>query len=801
MNLKTLLSPSESILARLNSTLSQIEEFTEEMRALADDELKLKTRYFLRRLELGEDLSELVPEALAVVREAAFRTHNLFAFSTQLLGALVIYEGNFAEMKTGEGKTLVIVLAAYILALEKKGLHVVTVNEYLVKRDAEFCRKTLNFLGLSVGFNSAKLSKYHKREMFKCDVTYTTNAELVFDYLRDNMAKNSNEIVLSSLSYAIIDEGDSVLIDEAGTPLIISRSSTNEPELYFVVDQAVKNLDQLDYKIDWETKTVILNGRGVRKLERLLELESLYSLGNSILINRVHNALQANFILQNGREYIIQDDRIKLIDQWTGRILEGRSYSYGLQQAIQAKEYLTIENESRITAKITYQTFFRKYKKIAALSGTGFSESKELSETYNMIVVQIPTYRPTRRIDLPDMIFKNKELKVKAIISEIKYNYLRGQPLLVGTSSVDESEYIYSLLVKENIPCEILNARNHYKEAEIIARAGQKYAITIATNIAGRGVDIKIAPDVVELGGLYVIACEKNESRRVDDQLRGRSGRQGDPGKSVFFLSLEDTIFKRFGADKFEKLSKKMKEEHFESPFLSRTIASLQKRIQYASFDSRKNLIEYSEILSIQQDIIYNQRKFILFSDNNERVFEALLEKQLKGWVTDYLGKLDPRENRPGELAYLINNYFFEKEVFLETDFKGRKLEDIEKFLKDSFFYFWTLKKLKLENLELNSILKELMITQIDLYWEQHLDDADKTRSTIALQSMEHKSPLNIFIEKMEEIFVDLQKNCRNSIIREVFCVHSRDGALELIDFVKAERKKWEPSESTMLKS
>lgn len=790
MGLKTLLSPSEAILSRLNSIVLQIEEFTDELRGLEDDQLKLKTRYFLRRLELGESLSDLVPEALAVVREAAFRTHKLFAFRTQLLGALIIYEGNFAEMKTGEGKTLVILLAAYLFALTRKGLHIVTVNEYLVKRDAEFCRKTLNFLGLTVGFNSTSLSKYLKREMFKCDVTYTTNSELVFDYLRDNMAKNPNEIVLPELNFAIIDEGDSVLIDEAGTPLIISKPVRSDHQEYVEIDLAVKKLDQLDYKIDWESKTIILNSRGIRKLEYYLQLEKLYSLENSIIINKIHNSLCANFVLQNGREYIVHDSRIKLIDQWTGRILADRSYSYGLQQALQAKEYLDIEHESKVSAKITYQTFFRKYKKIAALSGTGFSEAKEFSETYNMVVVQLPTYRKKRRVDLPDMIFRDKEAKTKAIISEIKHHYLKGQPLLVGTSSVDESEYIYSLLLKEKIPCEILNARNHYKEAEIIARAGQKYAVTIATNIAGRGVDIKISPEVAELGGLYVIACEKNESKRVDDQLRGRSGRQGDPGKTVFFISLEDTIFKRFGADKFEKLSKKIKEEHFESPFLSRTINSLQKRIQYASFDNRKNLIEYSEVLSIQQDIIYNQRKFILFCSENEKVFLNMIDRQINSWMNDFLSQLKESNNRPADLAYILNVYFFEIEnLFLESDFKNKKPKEQEEFLRSIFFYFWELKKTKLVNIDLNSLLKEIMIEQIDLFWERHLEDSEKIRTTINLQSMEQKSPLNIFIEKMENIFIDFQKNCRCGIIREVFLLNSQSCKQELKEKIENLRK------------
>ncbi|AFO52306.1 protein translocase subunit SecA [Candidatus Mycoplasma haematolamae str. Purdue] len=782
MNLKALLSPSESILSRLNAIVIQIEEFKDEMRSLENDQLKLKTKYFLRRLELGEELSDMVPEALAVVREAAFRVHKLFAFHTQLIGALVIYEGNFAEMKTGEGKTLVIVLAAYILSLSKKGLHIVTVNEYLVKRDAEFCRKVLNFLGITVGFNSTKLSKYLKREMFKCDVTYTTNSELVFDYLRDNMARKTSELVLPALNYAIIDEGDSVLIDEAGTPLIISKPTSGDYELYVAIDRAVKQLDQLDYKVDWESKSVILNSRGVKKLEYMLGLKRLYALENSIIINRIHNSLSANFVFQNGREYIVDQDKIKLVDQWTGRILDDRSYSYGLQQAIQAKEYLTIENESKISAKITYQTFFRKYKKIAALSGTGMSEAKELSETYNMIVVQVPTYRKIQRIDLPDMIFRNKEVKIQAIIAEIKHHYLKGQPLLVGTSSVEESEHIYALLQQEQIPCEILNARNHYKEAEIFARAGQKYAVTIATNIAGRGVDIKVSPEAKALGGLYVLACEKNESKRVDDQLRGRSGRQGDPGKSVFFISLEDTIFKRFGADKFEKLSKKIKEEHFESGFLSRTIASLQRRIQYSSFDQRKNLIEYSEILSIQQDIIYNQRRFILSSDNNEKVFESMIVRQLKTWVADFLSKIDERENRPDHLTYILNKYFFEFELFKIDDFKHRRLEAIEEFLIKIFTYFWELKKSKLVNIDVNLLLREIMIQQIDLFWEQHLDDADKVRTTINLQSLEHKSPLNIFIEKMEAIFIDLQKNCRGSIIREVFLLNVQSSCRQEIE-------------------
>lgn len=768
MKLLKILDPAQNILSRINVTIDLVEDLKNEYRKLSDRELKIKTKYFLKRIELGETVDDLLAEALASVREAAYRVHGIFAYPVQLMGALVIYEGNFAEMKTGEGKTLTIAMAAYIAALSKAGVHVVTVNEYLVKRDAEFSRKIFNFLGMSVGFNTSNMSKPLKKAMFKCDVTYTTNSELAFDYLRDNMVNQHELIVIPRLNFAIIDEGDSILIDEASTPLIISAPAQHKREGYVEVSLAVQNLKESDVNIDWETKSVTLLTSGILKLESMLRLKKLYVFDNSEIINKIHNALIAHFVFTDGKEYIVKNEKIMLIDQYTGRILADRSYNNGLQQAIQAKEYLKIEDESKIAAKITYQSFFRLYKKLASLSGTAINESKEFQEIYNMIVVQVPTNKKIKRLDLPDVIFGSRSAKVKQIVEEIKKHYLIGQPVLVGTSSVSESEIIFAELNKWKIPCEILNAKNHDREAEIISKAGQKYAITIATNIAGRGVDIKINKEVSELGGLYVLGCEKNESKRVDDQLRGRSGRQGDPGKSIFFVSLEDNIFKRFGVDKFEKTAKKIKDEYFDSKFLSKTITNIQKKIQYAAFDGRKNLIEYNEVLCKQQEIVYKQRNFVLKSTNNFLLIKNMISKVAKTLSKKFIGKQGADVNESKNLSVFLNSQIFSSEIIGENYFVNKNREWSSIFIEKCLIKAIEEKKEKLKEYDLEKLFKDVIIRHIDIEWQNHLEMSEKLKNNIHLRSMEQKSPLNIYVEQIGEWFDELLYICRKNIIREI---------------------------------
>ncbi|GCE63261.1 preprotein translocase subunit SecA [Candidatus Mycoplasma haematohominis] len=773
MNIVSVFKPSHLILNRIQGILNQIDDLTKEFRSYSDLELKHKTQSYLKRIELGESMDDLLPEALATVREACYRAHGMFAYRTQLTSALIIYGGNFAEMKTGEGKTLTIALAAYIASLEGKGVHVVTVNDYLVKRDAEFCRKILNFLGITVGFITSNLSKELKKKMYACHVTYTTNSELAFDYLRDNMVYSENDILIPKLHFAIIDEGDSILIDEARTPLIISGPAEEGVSKYIDVHLLVKDLKPEDYIIDHETKTISLQSTGILKIEKALGIPKLYVFDNSELIHKIQNALVANFLFENGKEYIVAtnsqgEEEIIIVDYYTGRLLYGQTYNAGLHQAIQAKEWIRIKPENKIVANITYQSFFRLYNRIAALSGTAISEAQEFSETYNMIVVQVPTNKPVIRKDLPDIIFGTQKAKIKGIVDEIKRHYITGQPVLVGTSSVFDSERICQKLIEQKIPCEILNAKNHDKEGLIIAQAGRKHAVTIATNIAGRGVDIKLTDEVKKLGGLFVLGTDRNESRRIDNQLRGRSGRQGDPGKSIFFISLEDDIFKRFGGDRFDKLAKKVKDEFFDSKFISKTLTNIQKKIQSINFDTRKNLVEYSEILSKQQQLIYKQRYFLLTNKNNQEILIKVAKKIVKSLMKDFVENNELKRLNVRNLIQCLNDEFFFYPVFKEMDFEHKNTTEIEAIISDVLTKALEIKKNKYVLEQYNDFLKRIFLISIDEAWQWHLDFVTKLRNNVHFHSLEQKSPLNVFIEKIGESFEELLILCGKSVVQKI---------------------------------
>ncbi|AEG72381.1 protein export cytoplasm protein SecA ATPase RNA helicase [Mycoplasma haemofelis str. Langford 1] len=784
--------PAQIILKRITSLINKIDELKDEFRAFSDQELRNKTQTFLRRIQLGESIDDLLPEALATVREATFRVHGMFAYRTQLTSALVIYGGNFAEMKTGEGKTLTVALSAYIASLEQKGVHIITVNEYLVKRDAEFCRKILNFLGMSVGFITSNMEKEVKKEMYACDVTYTTNSELAFDYLRDNMVYDPEDIVIPRLHFAIIDEGDSVLIDEARTPLIISGPDESNVSSYIEVDLAVKKLSPEDYLVDHETRTITLQSTGILKIEKEFNLDRLYTFENSDLIHKIQNALMANFIFENGREYIVNGDQIILVDHYTGRLLYGQTYNAGLHQAIQAKEWIEIHPENKIVANITYQSFFRLYNKIAALSGTALSEAQEFSETYNMIVVPVPTNKPVIRRDLPDIIFGTKEAKIKGIVEEVKRHYIKGQPVLVGTASVYDSEIIYASLQKQSIPCEILNAKNHDKEGRIISQAGRKHAVTIATNIAGRGVDIKINKEVQDLGGLFVLGTERNESLRIDNQLRGRSGRQGDPGKSIFFISLEDELFKRFGGDRFEKLAQKIKDEYFDSKFISRTLTNIQKKIQSVNFDSRKNLIEYSEILSKQQQLIYKQRYFVLTNRDNSKILNQVIEKVTKHIIDEFVEVGELKRINIKHLVNSLNADYFFHPIFEDLDFNNKKHSEIEWLIKETFKKGISLKKTKLDEELFLKYLQRIFIKSIDHVWQDHLDFVSKLKNNAGFHSLEQKSPLNVFIEKTGDSFEELLIKCGKLVLKNILNLPDSPIGEDCYEYLESLREKQE---------
>ncbi|MDN6723528.1 MAG: preprotein translocase subunit SecA, partial [Tetragenococcus halophilus] len=614
---KTLIENDKKEIKRLGRMANKIEALADEMSALSDEEIRQKTDEFKQRYNNGETLDDLLTEAFAVVREAAKRVLGLYPFRVQLMGAIVLHEGNISEMRTGEGKTLTATMPVYLNALSQKGVHVVTVNDYLASRDSTEMGELYNFLGLTVGLNVNSKTTEEKRAAYYSDITYSTNSEIGFDYLRDNMVVYPKQMVQRPLNYAIVDEVDSILIDEARTPLIISGQAEKSTALYLRTDNFVKRLkEEDDYKIDVQSKTISLTEDGIEKAEENFGLENLYNIENAALTHYLDQALRANYIMIRDNDYVVQDGKVMIVDQFTGRIMEGRRYSDGLHQAIEAKEGVDIEDETKTMASITFQNFFRMYNKLAGMTGTAKTEEEEFREIYNMEVIQIPTNEAVIREDRSDLLYPTLNSKFKAVTQDIKERYRKGQPVLVGTVAVETSELLSNMLDKENVPHEVLNAKNHFKEAEIILNAGQKGAVTIATNMAGRGTDIKLGPGVAEVGGLAVIGTERHESRRIDNQLRGRSGRQGDPGISQFYLSLEDDLMKRFGSERIKVFLDRMKVDDedavIQSRMLSRQVESAQKRVEGNNYDARKNVLQYDDVMREQREVIYGQRQQVI---------------------------------------------------------------------------------------------------------------------------------------------------------------------------------------------
>jgi len=609
-------------LKRLSGIADKVEEYSSDMEKLSDGQLRGKTEEFRGRYQAGETLDDLLPEAFAVVREAAKRVLGLYPYHVQLMGGIVLHDGNIPEMKTGEGKTLTATMPVYLNALTGEGVHVVTVNEYLATRDSTEMGELYNFLGLSVGLNINSKTSEEKREAYNCDITYSTNNELGFDYLRDNMVVYQSQMVQRPLNYAIVDEVDSILIDEARTPLIISGAAEKSTALYTRTDNFVKRLkEDEDFKIDIQSKTIGLTEQGIEKAEENFGLENLYDLDNTALTHHLDQALRANFIMIRDIDYVVQEGKVLIVDQFTGRIMDGRRYSDGLHQAIEAKEAVEIEDETKTMATITFQNYFRMYKKLAGMTGTAKTEEEEFREIYNIEVIQIPTNRPIIREDHADLLYPTLESKFHAVVQDIKERHRKGQPILVGTVAVETSELLSNMLDREKVPHEVLNAKNHFKEAEIIMNAGQKGSVTIATNMAGRGTDIKLGLGVVELGGLAVIGTERHESRRIDNQLRGRSGRQGDPGVSQFYLSLEDDLMKRFGSERIKAFLDRMKVEDedavIQSKMLTRQVESAQKRVEGNNYDTRKNVLQYDDVMREQREVIYKQRQDVIMGEKD----------------------------------------------------------------------------------------------------------------------------------------------------------------------------------------
>ena len=624
-------------LKKFEKQANEIMALDEKMQSLSDDELKQKTEEFKERLKNGETLEDILVEAFAVAREAAYRVIGEKPFYVQLLGALAIHYGNIAEMKTGEGKTLTSVLPAYLNALSGKGVHIITVNEYLAGRDAEWMGGIHRFLGLTVGVNTRDMSPREKQEAYNCDILYSTNNEIGFDYLRDNMVIRKENRVQRPLNFAIVDEVDSVLIDEARTPLIISGGSMQSANLYLDADKFAKSLKEgVDYILDETGKTTIsvsLTDEGSAKAEKMFKIKNLYEIENTTLLHYINQALKANYAMKLDVDYVVQDGEVVIVDQFTGRLMKGRAYSDGLHQAIEAKEGVKINQETKTLATITFQNLFRMYKKLSGMTGTAKTEEEEFRDIYNMYVIEIPTNKPVIRIDAPDLVFATRSAKYKAIINEVKKRYEKGQPVLIGTIAIETSELISDLLKKAHIPHDILNAKNHAREAEIISKIGEHRSVTIATNMAGRGTDIKLSDEIRELGGLCVIGTERHESRRIDNQLRGRSGRQGDPGYTQFFVSMEDDLMIRFGSERIREMMKSFGfgDQAIQSKTFTKAIGTAQKRVEGNNFDTRKHLLQYDDVMNTQREIMYGKRNEIL---DSESIHESVLNS-IHNHVTD----------------------------------------------------------------------------------------------------------------------------------------------------------------------
>ena len=772
--------PDRRIVNRYARQANKVIFFEKQMCELSDKELKLKTQYFKNELKNGKTLDDIKFEAFAVVREAAKRTLGQFPFKVQIIGAFVLHDGDIAEMRTGEGKTLTSTMAVYLNALTGKSVHVVTVNEYLASRDANWMGQIYTFLGLTVGVNLKKLSISEKQKVYACDIVYTTNSELGFDYLRDNMVKSADQRVIRGLEYAIIDEVDSILIDESRTPLIISGGQKFSSSQYIIVDNFVKTLKKdVDFLIDIKENVCYLTSEGGKKAEIFFKIANLYDNNHSDLVHRIYQSLKANFIMIKDVEYLVDKDRqIKIIDQFTGRILKNMEYSDGLHQAIQAKENVEIKPETITLATITYQNFFKLYKKLSGMTGTAKTEEEEFQKIYNMCVTCIPTNKPIIREDAPDFVYAHKKDKLNALLEDVCNRNKKGQPILIGTISVESSEEITQLLRTKNLKFEVLNAKNHAREAEIISHAGEKNQITVATNMAGRGTDIKLGPGVIELGGLCVLGTERHESRRIDNQLRGRAGRQGDPGFSRFYVSLDDELMRRFVNDTIIKRFEILGSEAIESSLITHVITNAQKQVEGRNFDIRKNLLDYDNVLSKQREIIYEKRNKILDSnDINDIVndffynFSFLLAKK---------SVFNNKNNKNTENEKLIDAKILKKEIeqcFLYKNndinydlFNLHTIEEVGVALNNIFYGFYLKMKKKIQNKGLmNTFEKHIALKIIDQEWTKHIDIMTNFREGIYLRSYANINPLQEYVNEGYLMFKELFNKISFNFVCEFF--------------------------------
>lgn len=737
-------------LRRIARQARKVEEYADQMASLKDEELQAKTPEFKERLANGENLDDILPEAFAVAREGAKRVLGLYPFHVQIMGGIVLHGGNIAEMKTGEGKTLTATMPVYLNALSGKGVHVITVNEYLSERDAEEMGQLYHWLGLSVGVNGAERTADEKRAAYAADILYSTNSEIGFDYLRDNMAVYQEDQVQRGLNFAIVDEVDSILIDEARTPLIISGPGTGTSQLYQQADRFVKKLtEEDDYKIDLESKTVSLTDEGIKKAEQYFNLDNLYDTDNTALTHHLDQALRANYIMMLDKDYVVRDGEVLIVDSFTGRVMEGRRFSDGLHQAIEAKEHVEIQEENKTMANITYQNLFRMYSKLSGMTGTARTEMEEFREIYNMDTISIPTNMPVARVDEPDLLYPTLTSKFHAVVRKIDELHTKGQPILVGTVAVETSEYLSHLLDEKKIPHVVLNAKNHAKEAEIVKNAGQVGAVTIATNMAGRGTDIKLGPGVRELGGLAVIGTERHESRRIDNQLRGRSGRQGDPGLSQFYLSLEDDLMKRFGGDRIKAFLQRLQVDDededvvIKSRFLTRQVESAQKRVEGNNYDSRKNVLQYDDVMREQREIIYNERQQVIKEKESlDNVLMPMVERTIQRAVDQHtLG-----DQKDWDLERIID---FAVEVITKpdkikvADLEGLSTDEIVAKLMTLANEVYDEKKHQLyDGAQMLEFEKVVILRVVDSHWTDHIDMMDQFRQSVGLRGYGQRNPL-----------------------------------------------------------
>lgn len=790
--LSKILDGNNKEIKQLGKLADKVIALEEKTAILTDEEIRNKTKQFQTELadidnvkKQNDYLDKILPEAYALVREGSKRVFNMTPYKVQIMGGIAIHKGDIAEMRTGEGKTLTATMPTYLNALAGRGVHVITVNEYLSSVQSEEMAELYNFLGLTVGLNLNSKTTEEKREAYAQDITYSTNNELGFDYLRDNMVNYSEDRVMRPLHFAIIDEVDSILIDEARTPLIISGEAEKSTSLYTQANVFAKMLKQdEDYKYDEKTKAVHLTEQGADKAERMFKVENLYDVQNVDVISHINTALRAHVTLQRDVDYMVVDGEVLIVDQFTGRTMPGRRFSEGLHQAIEAKEGVQIQNESKTMASITFQNYFRMYNKLAGMTGTAKTEEEEFRNIYNMTVTQIPTNKPVQRNDKSDLIYISQKGKFDAVVEDVVEKHKAGQPVLLGTVAVETSEYISNLLKKRGIRHDVLNAKNHEREAEIVAGAGQKGAVTIATNMAGRGTDIKLGEGVEELGGLAVIGTERHESRRIDDQLRGRSGRQGDKGDSRFYLSLQDELMIRFGSERLQKMMSRLGLDDstpIESKMVSRAVESAQKRVEGNNFDARKRILEYDEVLRKQREIIYNERNSIIDEEDSSQVVDAMLRSTLQRSINYYINTADDEPEYQPFIDY-INDIFLQEGDITEDDIKGKDAEDIFEVVWAKIEAAYQSQKDILEE-QMNEFESMILLRSIDSHWTDHIDTMDQLRQGIHLRSYAQQNPLRDYQNEGHELFDIMMQN-----IEEDTCKFILKSVVQVEDNIEREK-------------